>query len=529
MRVGIREQLAIVVLLASLLPLAVLAIATWVNNYDFVRRIKSQDLSLIASLKAAQISSDLVLLQTTCATIVTRILFQNTLKSFYESNGNATAFNWTAAYDDLLGGLSSAGFAALLQVKVFSKNETGDAEGILNVTTSDPGIVLPYAYSNGSLYSLGDAGLGYPPPLYPNITYTATSIPDQAYPAVNETLLSAFSDFPLNRSTALFLGPMQINSSYALVSLTFPIIDNSNSTYTLGYMTVVAAGTSLLDAVQSREGLDNTGTFLLVGPGRPGNHFLYQNRPATANYSPSLIELATVPVRYVFPPTPAPGQIDRHTQYNANLSKYGSSNFTMGSYKAILDGFGKQNSGVYNASSIISTKDENNTDVAVGYARPQSTLVDWLVLVEQSRKEAWAPITTLRSIILACVFGTVGLVLIAVIPLAHYSVRPIRRLRDATEKSIAPPGYMSDTNNLAIPLNDQDTADSDTAGNKEGAHFFQRPMSWQFPTHLLNLARPKREHRTGESETGGENVFKIPGKVPEGKHFLRDELTELTG
>ena len=527
MKVGIREQLAVVVLLASLVPLAVLAIATWVNNYNFVASIKSQGLTLTASLKAAQISADLNLIQNTCATIVTRILFQDAVKSFYFGNENTTSFNWTTASQDLLGGLSSGGFVALLQVKVFSKNETGNAQGILNVTTEAPGITLPYKYPNGSYYVLGDAGLGYPPPLYPNITYSTTMIPDPEDPAVNETLLSAFPNFPLNGSVALLLGPMQINASYALVSLTLPIIDNQNTTNTLGYITIVAAATSLIDAITSREGLGNTGTFLLVGPDKPENHFDYRDRPATPTYSPSLSELTTVPVRYVFPPDPAPGQTDRHTQYYANLSEHGSSNFTMGSYRAILDGFGEQSAGINNASSIISTKNENGVEVAVGYARPQSSLVDWLVLVEQSHREAWAPITTLRTIILACVFGAAGLVFIAVLPLAHVSVRPIRRLRDATEKSIAPPGYISAESILAIPSNGRRSVYSGGADNEKGAisHLFEK---WWFPTRLWKRARPNWNHRAVEGENGGENIFKIPGKVPEGKHFITDELTELT-
>ena len=528
MRVGIREQLAVVVLLASFIPLAVLAIATWVYSRNFVVGIKSRDLSLIASVKAAQISSDLVLLQSTCATIVTRVLFQNTLRSFYLEDGNATSYNWTTAYNDLLGGLSSAGIAALLQVKVFSRNQTGNAQGLLDVTTNAPGIMLPYTYPNGSSYILGDPGLGYPPPLYPNITYNTTSTPDPADPAINETLSYAFPDFPLNESVALFLGPMQINDSYAMVSLTFPVIDNQNSNYILGYMTVVAAATSLMAAVQSREGLDTTGTFLLVGPDRPDNHFEYQDRPATSTYSPSLNELADVTVRYVFPPDPAPGQTDRHTQYRANLTEYGSSNFTMGTYKAILEGFDKPSLGTNNASSILSTTNENHVEVAVGYARPQSTLVDWLVLVEQSHSEAWAPITTLRSIILACVFGTVGLVLIAVLPLAHFSVRPIRRLRDATEKSIAPSEYVSVENIPANPVNNHDNVYSDKASNVNGVPS-DRSENGGFLTRLWNIAHPKQKYRAEGSDVGREHNFRIPRKVPDRKHLLTDELTELTG
>ena len=79
MRIGIREQLGAVILLTALVPLAVLSIAVWINNKNFVVNITSQELSLTASLKASQIASDLLLIQSTCATITTRILLNQAL------------------------------------------------------------------------------------------------------------------------------------------------------------------------------------------------------------------------------------------------------------------------------------------------------------------------------------------------------------------------------------------------------------------------------------------------------------------
>lgn len=93
MRVGIREQFAAVVLITALVPLMVLAIATWVNNHDFVTGVTSQQLSLTASLKAAQIAADLLLIQSTCSTIPTRIIIQNAIRNFYK--GNSSTSNWT--------------------------------------------------------------------------------------------------------------------------------------------------------------------------------------------------------------------------------------------------------------------------------------------------------------------------------------------------------------------------------------------------------------------------------------------------
>ena len=155
---------------------------------------------------------------------------------------------------------------------------------------------------------------------------------------------------------------------------------------------------------------------------------------------PSVGNLSTAAVKYVFPPSQTQGA-DRHRVYLNNLTLYGSSNFTAAQYPAAMAGFGHWNGDINNAGSILSTVNENNVSVSVGYARPQSSAVDWLLIVEMSHKEAWEPVQKLRKIVLACVFGAIGLILLFIVPTAHYSVRPIRRLRDATEKSIAPPGY----------------------------------------------------------------------------------------
>jgi len=113
MRIPIREQLAIFLLVTSLVPLAVLAIATWMNNHNFVTEITANALELTASLKATQIASDLLLIQSTCATIVTRILLQDALRSFYR--GNQTAENWVAASRDVGSALRNGGYSSLLQ------------------------------------------------------------------------------------------------------------------------------------------------------------------------------------------------------------------------------------------------------------------------------------------------------------------------------------------------------------------------------------------------------------------------------
>lgn len=57
--------------------------------------------------------------------------------------------------------------------------------------------------------------------VYPNITYTTTSTPDPADNAVNSTTASAFMDFPLNSTSYLLLGPLQINTVCIKMLLSF--------------------------------------------------------------------------------------------------------------------------------------------------------------------------------------------------------------------------------------------------------------------------------------------------------------------
>lgn len=107
--------------------------------------------------------------------------------------------------------------------------------------------------------------------------------------------------------------------SIKVVSLTIPITDNFNPDIVLGFMTVVAAATSLLDVTTNRAGLAKTGLVLLISTSRGENLFRYGQRPAnpraTPQYEPPPGALTWARVKYVFPPTPNVNQTDRHAAY----------------------------------------------------------------------------------------------------------------------------------------------------------------------------------------------------------------------
>lgn len=112
---------------------------------------RSQSLSLTASLKAAQVAANLQLVESTCRTIVTRREVQQSLLRFYYQSDNS-ASNWRGAEEDVQSALASTGYSQLLQVKIFSKDGTGDSEGLLNVTAAGSAdLELPMQYPNGTV------------------------------------------------------------------------------------------------------------------------------------------------------------------------------------------------------------------------------------------------------------------------------------------------------------------------------------------------------------------------------------------
>lgn len=511
MRVAIREQLAALVITAVLVALAIVSIPTWIFVNDFVGDIESDGLALTASLKAARISSEIDLVQTTCENVASRILIQQAFTTFYA--GNRSASNWVLAEQDMQSALGAGGFTTLFQSRLYSRNTSGRATGLLNVTGNGIGsIKLPYVNSNGSDVYLGDLDLGYPPTLYPNITYNDTGVPSTIDNTTNAFTASAFPGVRLTNNGGLLLGPVIVNSTFALISLTVPIRQDSNQ-FLLGYMTIVASASSLIDIQSSQEGLGNSGVVLMIGPNTQWNRFNTSDPASNATYvPPDRDEFGEHEVHFILPPLEAKNGADRHSSYDYDSGAY-TDTFKMNAYPAVLDMFADQTNTVNNATATLKTKNEQGYSVAVGYARPQSTLVTWAVLVEQAHSEAYAPIATLRKILLGCVFGTAGLVLLLVFPCAHLSVKPIRQLKDATEKSITPPGY------------DEDDEFPSSGTRSSRSRISEKEWIRRLRT-MVGIKKTKLS--SGSREGGSHAIFKIPGKVPERRHIVTDELTELT-
>lgn len=407
----------------------------------------------------------------------------------------------------------------LLEAQVFSKNGTGvgGPYGLLNVSSPNiaDAIPLPFLNSNGTSVYLGDNGTGYPVELYPNLTYTST--------VINSTFNQSdafWNGQQLYDNSTIFLGPWLLNGSFALFSLTVPVVNDTSSADILGWVSIIANAASIFNIEQSLEGLGNTGQILIVAPST-STQKLPTSVQAVGSTRTNRTAAKIQDVQFVLPPSQNSTRSTRHS-----ARAYGMPNlpFQMQSYPGVLDAYTSNTGSYNNAGSLVSTTNEQNDHVSVGYALPLSPMVDWALIVEQAYGEVIAPIHRLRNVLVACVFGTVGVILLLLLPLAHLSVRPIRRLREATKKTVEPYRYESDDGSVRSSISgDNEGLESGeegsitTAARKEG--FLGRLSRWRGGRERNDLERREGQRR---------QTFRIPGKVQDRKHIVQDELTDLT-
>lgn len=507
MRISIRNQLAALVLLSTLVGLAVISIATWVTNHNHYLSLRASRMSTIATLKAAQLSSNLDLMERSVRAMSTRVKLQEGLGRY--NRGNDTAQSWDGIASDLQSAMSGQGIQLLnLQTILFPRNNTGVGDdhgvhGILNVTgpTVDGIIRLPWSAPSGGPVYLGDAGTGYPPPLYPNFTYVED--------ASSNTTTVSFLGETMGPNSALLLGPLSINSTFSLFSVTLPVINNTSETDIIGWMTVVLDGRLVSEVVDSPIGWGNTGTTLLLGPDSINNEVPSQVLQQVQQMS----QLPDLTMKFILPPDEQGYSKKRHSDYAYGLQ----STFPGSSYQTAWEGLLQPDVEDNSSGANLNTKNEQGYNVAVGFAIPQSNLCTWLLVFEQNKSEAYQLIDLLRRTLLACVFGTAGVMAILIFPIAHFSSRPIRRLRDATSRVANP---------VQIP-----SQDGSSDSSKQGTSKISNEKGHGSTIRFLGGFRRRNTDRSrggAYEDDEGRAANNVPSRVKDGKHFIEDELTDLT-
>lgn len=504
MRIPLREQLALLLAVTSLLALTVLAVATWVQSDNYITASRSSALALTANLKAAEIAHTLQLYSDSVRSVGTRILLQTSLRSFNEGNTSQQLIRDIA--EDLQGALSGGGKNALLLQAVINPRSNltpSGGESVVNITGDwvKGRVELPYNYTNGTPIHLGDPDEGYPKELYPNLTYID---------GPTNVSRVQFEDDILYYDTVLFLGPLYLNNSSSLISITVAINNNTSREDILGWLTVVLDAKLLYSVVASPEGLGDTGEVLIVGPIREDNLFKRHVQGASA------ADNADVEVWYVLPP-PSTATLG----YRHELRAFDGGNpdlpFKMAAYPAVLDAWSEINNKLNNAGAQISTHNEEQKTVSAGYAQVDYEWVDWILIFEQSHGEVIGPIKHLRDIILACIFAVAGAILLVALPLAHCAVKPIRLLQSATKNSVSvyqdeEPTIYGDEEEINIP-------GALESPERRDRSYLTALFPWKSKSGL--------QHKQNSSPR--QHMFHIPQKVSTRRAIVSDELTDLIG
>ena len=505
MRISIRVQLALLVFFTSLVALAVVALAVWFTNRPFVLGVRSDGLQLTASLKAEELTSNIIAMRSAARALATRALLQNALRSANNGHNNTTA--WSLARSDLEQALSISIITLSSAVFAESGKDPSSSKLLMNATRPDyiRTYQLPFTLPDGSQPYLGDPAFQEPSGLYPNFTYSSSGV--------------SFEGGKLDATSSILLGPLQLNSTFSLSSLTLPIANISNN-HVLGWLTVVLDSRLIYQVTESPQGLGTSGLTLLLGPTDRGNRFsqsILFNESSSAKDQQSVIENTQTRFILGLPNTTATTQ--RHPD-----QAFGESNpsFRLGSYPAALAAISTNQNNANNAGADVQTTNEAGEPVSVGWAILNSTSCDWILLIEQSRGEVFQPIYHLRRTLLACVFGTLGAFVILVIPIAELSSRPIRRLRNAVtlNKPSGKPRRVSGKSDAGGSV-------ADLNGSVEKSQQSNQPRNrwWNaLKGHFSMKSSGVPDHESLYSE----NTFIIPKKVQEDRHFIIDELVDLT-
>jgi osomolarity two-component system sensor histidine kinase SLN1 len=325
----------------------------------------------------------------------------------------------------------------------------------------------------------------------------------------------------------LLLGPLAMNESLALMSFTFPVYDQSEGKNTdiLGFTTVVMNASSLLDILNDTRGLGETGQTILVGPAWVNG--LWNDTRISSNKNNR---------SYLDPPTGGVAQDGGSGKENSLRSQVAGYSFiyllapakdyelageirTLQDYAAVWDLYADHIGGTGGAA--LDAVNSEGVNVAAGYSLPQiyHDLADWGLLIEQSKAEAFKPVTELEKLVIATVFGTFAVVMVIVWPLAHLSVRPIMRLKAATEKTTQrySPDGSDGTDEQTLTTGDLTIDDAEKG-------------RWSLYSVKKHFRSKRRKHPDSADidNCSNERSFRIPEKVPERKHVIHDELTSLT-
>lgn len=206
----------------------------------------------------------------------------------------------------------------------------GGMLGLVNVTGDNArGIVIPASEENG--WQAGYLGNDT------NLEGETTSMEDlkagnRVHDGFPRSLYPSASELDVKdvvERGGLVMGPLQVNESFFMMSFTSPIINNTEKSDLLGFLTVVVNAQLVFDVVRDIRGLGHTGQVILVGP--PTKYNLYSKQDIAVMKEDaqdpwnSTLQVKNLKYKYLFPPALNPelgGQIKSWEYYPSVWKAY---------------------------------------------------------------------------------------------------------------------------------------------------------------------------------------------------------------
>ncbi|RCK66239.1 Histidine protein kinase SLN1 [Candida viswanathii] len=442
LKIGIRPQLIVLVCFASLFSLLILGIVTGVYFSENLRSLRSERLLVISQLKRTQVQQAIQYIAYQAITVAEIDQVTVPLSKYRAGNNSESVFQ--DAQDSLL--------------QFVISTDAFVAATLYNLDLE----VVAGAANNASLLSL--------------------SAQDVLFPLrQNSSIPSA-----LDKSTGVyFTGPIANYSTDILspyfMGITIPVLSNSsiilNEPSISGYLTIVASAESIREALNSTSQEDYQTYAILPVFGDPvdGIDNLLINSQTSGDQ--------IIGFQMVFPVpgfTVQPGNI-----YNINSSS---------SLKTALSS---------NSGTATNLKSYSGKTVAIGYSRiTVEDNLNWTIVVMQIQSVFDGPANKLRKIIIGVVIGIGVFMCLITFPLAVWFIRPITKLKEATE---------------AITQYKKEKLNTTNSAQPDGS---DQPL-------LIDNGKRNSVHSSSNASSYSTGI-RLPARIPRSKKFFKDELTELS-
>ncbi|ODV78187.1 histidine kinase osmosensor osmolarity two-component system protein SLN1 [Suhomyces tanzawaensis NRRL Y-17324] len=475
-KIGIRPQLIILVCFSSLFSLLILALVTTVYFSNSLSNLRAERLEVIAELKATQVKQAL----------------QYTYYQIY----------WLTNRDSINSALSSYRAGNYSQA-VFAEAQT----------TLDQLLTSSELFAGARLYNLD---LDVVANSYNNLTAITQPTMDALYPFAKNASVPVQLQSVTPSSPAYYTGPLSNNSdvySTYFMGITLPVFANTSIIFpepTLaGYLTVIASADNLRSAINDTTSLNTNST-----KGDSDDYKVIAVRPtySSATYSSSSSKAGNITLIDGFDPV-----------FPVDLQSFYSIHYPITASSAVKEAFSKAFGSATNVRNIEHKK------VAIGYNQielnPTNT---WAIIIEQSHSKFYAPVHRLINIIVGVVIGTGVFMCLVTFPLAVFFIRPITKLKAATESIAKSKKRYLQNNHSSSSAVSHGSSPSILESSGGYEIFTKRARGGKDENSGLNKRNSVNSVYTGTTVSAHSTAIRLPGKIPNSKKLFKDELTELT-